>query len=144
MSLLTLLIVFLHSSRLCEPVGTLSIALRLASGSEDNTVRLWDRASLLRPWIQCRVSQSIEIWEQGKYFRSYEAVPEPPAFARKEAMSFLEQYLSRANEIIGERTAEEEKYDKEVLRWLSKGKPIGKAIARANKKYPSDGDRGER
>ncbi len=44
MSLLTLLIVFLHSSRLCEPVGTLSIALRLASGSEDNTVRLWDRA----------------------------------------------------------------------------------------------------
>jgi hypothetical protein len=29
-------------------------------------------------------------------------------------MDFLEQYLNRANEIIGDRTKEEERYDKEV------------------------------
>ncbi|RJP52908.1 MAG: hypothetical protein C4583_05810 [Anaerolineaceae bacterium] len=51
-------------------------------------------------------------------------------------MDFLEQYLNRANEIIGDRTKEEERYDKEVLRWLRKGKSIQKAINKANQKYP--------
>jgi len=51
-------------------------------------------------------------------------------------MNFIEQYLGRANEIIGDRTKEEEQYDKEVLRWLRKGKRIQKAINKANQKYP--------
>ena len=53
-------------------------------------------------------------------------------------MDILKQYLEQAAEIIGERTPEEEKYDREVVRWLRKGKPIRKAIAKANKKFPSD------
>jgi len=53
-------------------------------------------------------------------------------------MDFLEQYFDRANEIIGERTKEEERYDKEVLRWLRKGKGINKAINKANQKYPKE------
>ena len=53
-------------------------------------------------------------------------------------MDFIEQYLDRANEIIGERTKEEEQYDKEVLRWLRKGKGIQKAINKANQKYPKE------
>ncbi len=51
-------------------------------------------------------------------------------------MDFLEQYLNRANEIIGDRTKDEERYDKEVLRWLRKGKGIKKAINKANQNYP--------
>jgi len=50
----------------------------------------------------------------------------------------LRQYLERAADIIGERTADEEKYDREVLRWLEKGKPIKKALAKANEKYPTE------
>jgi hypothetical protein len=53
-------------------------------------------------------------------------------------MEFLKQYLSRSEEIIGERTPDEEKYDKEVIRWLHKGKPIKKAIAKANQKFPGE------
>jgi hypothetical protein len=53
-------------------------------------------------------------------------------------MDLLEQYLNRANEIIGDRTEDEVRYDKEVLRWLRKGKNIKKAIAKANEKYPKE------
>ncbi len=53
-------------------------------------------------------------------------------------MNIIEQYLQRANEIIGNRSKDEERYDKEVLRWLRKGKNIRKAINKANKKYPSE------
>ena len=53
-------------------------------------------------------------------------------------MDFLEQYLNRANEIIGDRTKDEERYDKEVLRWLRKGKEIEKAVNKANRKYPKE------
>jgi hypothetical protein len=53
-------------------------------------------------------------------------------------MDFLEQYIDRANEIIGERTKDEERYDKEVIRWLRKGKGIKKAINKANQKYPKE------
>ena len=53
-------------------------------------------------------------------------------------MDIIEQYLQRANEIIGNRSKDEERYDKEVLRWLRKGKNIRKAINKANKKYPSE------
>lgn len=42
-------------------------------------------------------------------------------------IDFFEQYLQRANEIVGDRTKNEERYDKEVLRWLRKGKNIQKS-----------------
>ena len=47
-------------------------------------------------------------------------------------MDILKHYISRADEIIGERTAEEQKYDCEVVRWLRRGKSISKAIGKAN------------
>ena len=53
-------------------------------------------------------------------------------------MDIVRDYLERANEIIGERTPAEEKYDREVVRWLGKGKDIRKAIAKANEKYPAE------
>jgi hypothetical protein len=53
-------------------------------------------------------------------------------------MDILKHYLNRADEIIGERTAEEAKYDREVIRWLRKGKDIKKSIAKANEKYPTE------
>ncbi len=53
-------------------------------------------------------------------------------------MDILKQYLERANEIIGERTPDEQKYDHEVTRWLRRGKSITKAIAKANEKYPTE------
>jgi hypothetical protein len=53
-------------------------------------------------------------------------------------MDILDQYLQRSREIIGNRTKDEERYDKEVLRWLRKGKNIRKAINKANKKYPKE------
>ena len=53
-------------------------------------------------------------------------------------MDTLRQYLQRAADIIGERTADEERYDRGVLRWLERGKPIKKALAKANEKYPKE------
>jgi hypothetical protein len=53
-------------------------------------------------------------------------------------VDLLNQYLQRSQEIIGDRTREEMRYDKEVLRWLRKGKKIQKAIEKANKKYPKE------
>lgn len=53
-------------------------------------------------------------------------------------MDIIEQYLLRSEEIIGNRTQEEKRYDKEVIRWLRKGKNIRKAITKANKKYPKE------
>ena len=53
-------------------------------------------------------------------------------------MNVLKQYIDRAEEIIGERTPDEEKYDREVIRWLRRGKNINKAIAKANQKYPKE------
>ncbi len=52
-------------------------------------------------------------------------------------MDILKRYLERANEIIGERTPGEQKYDREVVRWLRRGKST-KAIAKANEKYPTE------
>jgi len=58
---------------------------------------------------------------------------------RSEAnVDILKQYTERANEIIGERTPDEQKYGREVIRWMRKGKTIAKAIAKANEKYPSE------
>ena len=53
-------------------------------------------------------------------------------------MNILKQYIARANEIIGERTPDEHKYDPEVVRWMRRGKSISKAIAKANEKYPTE------
>ena len=56
----------------------------------------------------------------------------------KSTMDLIQEYLERAKEIIGERTPGEEKYDREVVRWLAKGKDISKAIAKASEKYPAE------
>ena len=53
-------------------------------------------------------------------------------------MDILEQYLNRADEIIGDRTKDEIRYDNEVLRWLRKKKGINKDIKKANQKYPKE------
>ena len=53
-------------------------------------------------------------------------------------MDLLKQHLELAAEVIGERTPDEEKYDREVIRWMRRGKSINKAIARANEKYPTE------
>ena len=54
------------------------------------------------------------------------------------SVNTLKQYIERADEIIGERTPEEQKYDREVIRWMRSGKSINKAIAKANEKYPAE------
>ncbi|PJA24248.1 MAG: hypothetical protein COX57_09605 [Alphaproteobacteria bacterium CG_4_10_14_0_2_um_filter_63_37] len=53
-------------------------------------------------------------------------------------MNLIDQYMQRIQAIIGERTAEEEQYDAEVIRGLKKFGKIRKAINRANKKYPGE------
>jgi len=53
-------------------------------------------------------------------------------------VDILKQNTERANEIIGERTPDEEKYDREVIRWIRRGKSIRKAIAKASEKYPTE------
>ena len=53
-------------------------------------------------------------------------------------MDILNHYISQADEIIGERTAEEQKYDHEVVRWVRRSKSISKAIRKANQKYPTE------
>ena len=51
---------------------------------------------------------------------------------------FLEEYLERASETIGERSPDEIAFDNEVLRQLRKGRSIRKALKIAGKKYPSE------
>jgi hypothetical protein len=53
-------------------------------------------------------------------------------------VNVLKPYIDRTEEIVGERTPDEEKYDREVIRWLRRGKNINKAIAKANQKYPKE------
>jgi len=53
-------------------------------------------------------------------------------------VNVLKQYIARADEIIGDRTPDEQKYDREVIRWMRRGKSINKAIAKANEKYPAE------
>ena len=53
-------------------------------------------------------------------------------------MDSFEQYLDRSTEIIGDRSPAEMRYDKEVIRWMRKGKNIAKAIAKASRKYPDE------
>ncbi len=53
-------------------------------------------------------------------------------------MGFIDQYLRRSQEIIGNRTRAEERYDNEVIKWLKKGVNIRRAIKKANKKYPDE------
>jgi len=50
----------------------------------------------------------------------------------------FKQYLDRSTEIIGDRSPAELRYDKEVIRWMRKGRPIEKAIAKASRKYPDE------
>ena len=50
----------------------------------------------------------------------------------------LSEFTGRSNEIIGDRTPDEERYDREVLRWMRKGKSVSKAIGKANQKFPGE------
>ena len=56
----------------------------------------------------------------------------------RNSLDILKHYTERADEIIGERTPEEQKYDREVIRWMRRGKSITKAIAKANEKCPTE------
>jgi hypothetical protein len=53
-------------------------------------------------------------------------------------MSLIDQYMQRSQDIVGERTREEELYDNELINWLKKHGKIRKAINKANKKYPDE------
>jgi len=53
-------------------------------------------------------------------------------------MSLIDQYMQRSQDIIGERTPEEKKYDTELIKCLKKYGKIRKAINRANKMYPDE------
>ncbi len=53
-------------------------------------------------------------------------------------MSLIDQYLQRSQDVIGERTSHEERYDNEVIKWFKKYGKIRKAINKANKKYPNE------
>ncbi len=53
-------------------------------------------------------------------------------------MSLIDQYFQRSQDIIGDRTPDEEQYDNEVIKWLKKYGKIRKAINKANKKYPNE------
>jgi len=55
---------------------------------------------------------------------------------QRSIVNVLKQYIDRAEEIVGERTPDEENYDREVIRLLRRGKNINKAIAKAHQKYP--------
>ncbi len=50
----------------------------------------------------------------------------------------IEAYLEKAREIIGERSPSEIDYDDAVVRNLSAGMSIRKAIAAANKEHPNE------
>ena len=56
----------------------------------------------------------------------------------EDSMSLIDQYMQRSQDIIGERTKEEEQYDNELIKWLKKHGKIRKAINKANKKYPDE------
>lgn len=58
--------------------------------------------------------------------------------AKRNSVDILKQYTERADEIIGERTPDEQKYDREVIHWIRRGKSISKAIAKASEKYPTE------
>jgi len=51
---------------------------------------------------------------------------------------FLEAYLKRAQEVIGERSPEETAYDNEVIEALNQGRLISEALAIAAAKYPGE------
>ena len=53
-------------------------------------------------------------------------------------MNLIDQYFQRSQEIIGERTPDEERYDNEVLKWLKRYGKIRRAISKVNKKYPNE------
>ncbi len=53
-------------------------------------------------------------------------------------MNILKQYLSRAKEIIGDRSPDEILYDQKVLAWLRYGQSIKAAIEMANQASPGE------
>jgi hypothetical protein len=50
----------------------------------------------------------------------------------------INSYLQRAQEIIGDRTEGEKRYDDAIIRYLAKGMTIKKALEAANRDYPDE------
>src|SRR5438552_120509 len=62
-----------------------------------------------------------------------------PFDEKAESMDKLvEEYLKRADEIVGERTPEEILHDNAVVAALNNGRPIREALASAGDKYPEE------
>jgi hypothetical protein len=53
-------------------------------------------------------------------------------------VNLINSYLQQSNEIIGQRSLGEIKYDDAVVAHLAKGTGIKKAIAAANKQHPEE------
>jgi hypothetical protein len=52
-------------------------------------------------------------------------------------MDPLKKYIETAAQVIGRRSAAQQAYDREVLRWRQITKDLRAALAKANEKYPS-------
>ncbi|MBM3873964.1 MAG: hypothetical protein FJ382_09585 [Verrucomicrobia bacterium] len=52
-------------------------------------------------------------------------------------MDALKKYIETAARIIGRRSAAQQAYDREVLRWRHITKDLRAALAKANQKYPA-------
>ena len=69
----------------------------------------------------------------------YRLLPESLFGKREKNMDkFIEAYLDRASELIGDRTASEAAYDDAVVEALNQGRPIGEALSIAGRKYPGE------
>jgi hypothetical protein len=52
-------------------------------------------------------------------------------------MDPLKKYIETAAQVIGRRSAAQQAYDREVLRWRQITKDLRSALAMANEKYPA-------
>ena len=74
------------------------------------------------PWLIYKTQATIPTWIfSPNQYKAYHGL-------------IIEQYLSRSQEIIGDRTRAEIRYDKEVIRWLRKGREIKRLLK--IKKFP--------
>ncbi len=57
---------------------------------------------------------------------------------REMTSEFINQYLQRSSEIIGDRSPAEKAYDEEIVAGLEKGLQLSEALKAANRKFPSE------
>ncbi len=53
-------------------------------------------------------------------------------------MDPLDAYVAQSEEIIGDRTSAQKRYDADVVKGLRRGKSIAKAIEAANRRHPGE------